>query len=186
MAKSWYILQVFTGYEQKIERIIQQMMDNGTLDSAQVASVKVPIEVLEVTDKNGKKKLQKNLILPGYVMLELDLPAIGWKATCTEIRRIQGVNGFVGTNPSERPRAISPDEAKNILQQAGEIKADKGSKAIQNYETGDKVRITEGAFANFDATVEEVDVSKNKLKVSVQIFGRVTPVELDVGQVTKI
>lgn len=186
MAKSWYILQVFTGYEKKIDRLLNQMLEKQVLDSKVVTSVKVPVENVETTDKNGKKKTHEELLLPGYVMLEMDLPAIGWKATCTEIRRIQGVNGFVGTAPTERPRPISVEEARNILQQAGEIKGDKSSKAIQNYEVGDKVSIMEGPFANFDATVEDVDAGKNKLKVSVQIFGRVTPVELDVSQVRKI
>lgn len=185
MAKSWYILQTYTGYEQKIDRILHKLIEDGSISSEVLTDIKVPTEeIVEV--RNGKKHVSNNLLLPGYIMLEMDLPQLGWKTTCSQIRRIQGVTGFVGTNPSERPRPIKPDEAKNLLQQAGEIKGEKAVRVKQSYEVGDKVKINEGPFATFDGTVEEVDAGKNKLRVNVQIFGRATPVEVDVTQVEKI
>lgn len=185
MAKSWYILQTYTGYEQKIDRILHKLLEDGSIDSTVLTDIKVPTEeIVEV--RNGKKHTTNSLLLPGYVMLEMDLPQLGWKATCSQIRRIQGVTGFVGTNPSERPRPIKADEAKNLLQQAGEIKGEKSVRVKQSYEVGDKVKINEGPFATFDGVVEEVDAGKSKLRVNVQIFGRATPVEVDVTQVEKI
>lgn len=119
-------------------------------------------------------------------MIEMNLPQVGWKNTCAQIRRIQGVTGFVGTNPSERPRPISADEAKNLLQAAGELKGEKSVRIKQNFEIGDQVKITEGPFASFSGAIEDVNAEKNKLRVNVQIFGRATPVEVDILQVEKI
>ena len=144
------------------------------------------MEEISGTTKTGKKTVRHNKLLPGYIMLEMDLPQIGWKATCTKVRSITGVNGFVGTEPQERPRPISTEEARGILQQTGVIKGERVSRLAQNYDIGDNVKITEGAFATFSGTVEEINTEKNKLRVNVQIFGRVTPVEVDFSQVEKI
>lgn len=185
MAKSWYILHTYAGYENKIEKTINTLLDSGELDSSIVCSVKVPVEeVVEI--KDGKKRTRKTKILPSYIMLELDLPDLGWKATCNTFRRIQGVTGFVGTNPSERPRPISADEAKELLQKAGEIKGDKPVHVKQTFAVGDQVKITDGPFATFSGTVEEVNTEREKLRVMVQIFGRATPVEVDLLQVEKL
>jgi len=184
MSKSWYIVHTYTGYENKIERTIRQMLEVGELDSNIVSDVKVPVEeVVEV--KDGKKRSRKNKFLPGYIMMELDLPEIGWKDVCGTIRHIQGVTGFVGTNPNVRPRPISADEAKNLLQKSGDIKGEKPVRIKQSYEIGDQVKITEGPFATFTGTVDEVNMEKSKLRVTVQIFGRATPVEVDLLQVEK-
>ena len=184
MAKSWYIVHTYTGYENKIERTIRQMLEAGELDSNVVSDVKVPVEeVVEI--KDGKKRSRKNKFLPGYIMMEMDLPEIGWKDVCGAIRHIQGVTGFVGTNPNVRPRPISSDEAKNLLQKSGDIKGEKTVRVKQSYELGDQVKITEGPFATFTGTVEEINAEKNKLRVMVQIFGRATPVEVDLLQVEK-
>lgn len=185
MARSWYILHTYTGYEQKINRTLNTLLAENKLDPAVVLQIKVPTE--EVVDvRNGKKHTRNNLILPGYIMIEMDLPQVGWKNTCAQIRRIQGVTGFVGTNPSERPRPISADEAKNLLQAAGELKGEKSVRIKQNFEIGDRVKITEGPFASFSGAIEDVNAEKNKLRVNVQIFGRATPVEVDILQVEKI
>lgn len=185
MARNWYIVHVFSGYEQKICRTLSEMIAENKIDSQVLIQVKVPTE--EITEvRNNKKHIKNSLLLPSYIMVEMDLPQIGWKDICSQIRHVQGVTGFVGTSPSERPRPISTDEAKRMLQAAGELKGDKTIKVKQSYEVGDKVKITEGPFATFSGSVEEVMVEKNKLRVSVQIFGRVTPVEVDVLQVEKI
>lgn len=185
MSKSWYILHTYTGYEGKIERTIKALLEKKDLDSAVVTDVKVPVEeVVEI--KDGKKKTRNDKFLPGYIMIELDLPDIGWKATCSTLRRIQGVTGFVGTNPNERPRPISASEAKNLLQKSGVIKGEKTVKIKQTYSVGDVVKITDGPFASFSGNIEEVNDEKNKLRVNVQIFGRATPVEVDLLQVEKV
>ena len=185
MARSWYIVHVYTGYEQKINRTLSEMIAENKIDSSVLIQVKVPTE--EVTEvRNNKKHVKNNLLLPGYIMVEMDLPQIGWKDVCSQIRRIQGVTGFVGTSPSERPRPISGEDAKRMLLAAGELKGEKAVRVKQSYDIGDNVKITEGPFATFSGTVEEVMAERNKLRVNVQIFGRVTPVEVDVLQVEKI
>ena len=185
MAKGWYILHTYSGYEAKIERTIRSFIESEDLSKDIVLDVKVPVEdVVEV--KDGKKKVTSKKFLPGYIMIELDLPDLKWKDTCTKIRRIQGVTGFVGANSNERPRPISADEAKALLQKAGEIKGEKPTRMKQTFSVGDKVKIIEGAFASFEGNVEEVNLEKNKLRVMVAIFGRATPVELDLLQVEKI
>ncbi|MBQ1832229.1 MAG: transcription termination/antitermination factor NusG [Treponema sp.] len=186
MAKSWYIVQVFTGYEQKIESTLKRLLANGELDSNVLTEVKVPVETVLEETKNNKIRERKNKILPGYVMVEMDLPELGWKSTCNAIRRIQGVNGFVGTSPTERPRPISTEEAKRVFQLTGELKGEKKTKSKQTFEIGDRVKITEGPFATCDGTVEEISNDLTKLKVGVEVFGRMTPVEVDCTSVAKI
>ena len=185
MAKGWYILHTYSGYEGKIERSIRTMLETGDLSSEIVLDVKVPVEeVVEV--KDGKKRTITKKFLPSYIMIELDLPEIGWKDTCNKIRRIQGVTGFVGTDYKVRPRPISDEEAKALLQKSGEIKGEKTPRLKQSFSVGEQVKIIEGAFATFSGTIEEVNLEKNKLRVMVGIFGRSTPVEVDLLQVEKI
>lgn len=185
MSRSWYIVHTYSGYEQKICNTLNTLLSENKIDPNVLIQVKVPIEETEEV-KNNKKIKHKTLLLPSYIMVEMDLPQIGWKDVCSQIRRIQGVTGFVGTKPSEKPRPISTEEAKSLLQQAGEIKGEKVSRVTQAYNVGDRVKITAGPFATFEGVVEEVNAEKNKLRVNVQIFGRATPVEVDVLQVDKI
>jgi transcriptional antiterminator NusG len=185
MAKSWYILHTYSGYENKIEKTIRSLIESNEISGEVVTDIKVPVEdVVEV--KDGKKKYITKKFLPGYIMIEMDLPDIGWKATCSGIRKIQGVTGFVGAPNNVRPRPISADEAKALLQKAGEIKGEKAPRLKQNFTVGEQVKIIEGPFASFTGTIEEVNLEKNKLKVMVGIFGRATPVEVDLLQVEKV
>ncbi|MCI5606643.1 MAG: transcription termination/antitermination protein NusG [Treponema sp.] len=184
MSRAWYILQTYTGYESKIERTIKSLLDKGDLDSNVILDVKVPVEeVVEI--KDGKKKTRMNKFLPGYIMLEMDLPEIGWKNTCSTLRKIQGAGGFVGTDPNTRPHPITNEEARNLLQRSGVIKGEKPVYVKQSFNIGDTVKITDGAFASFEGVIKEISVEKEKLSVEVQIFGRATPVEVTFLQVEK-
>lgn len=184
MAKGWYVVHTYSGYENKVEKYIRKLMETGTLEGA-VSDVKVPSEeVVEV--KDGKKKVLNKKFLPGYILVEMDLPDRGWKSICGHIKKIQGVTGFVGSMSGNKPQPISAEEAKAILQKSGEIRADKLYKPKQSFEIGESVRIIEGPFNTFTGTVEEANFEKGKLKVMVGIFGRSTPVEVDFAQVEKI
>lgn len=185
MSKRWYILHTYTGYEGKIERTVRALLDKGDLDSNVITDVKVPVEEI-VEIKDGKKKVRKDKFLPGYLMLEMDLPETDWKSTCSRLRRIVGVTGFVGTDPNVRPRPISSEEAKNLLQKSGDIKGEKQVKIKQIYAIGDTVKINDGPFASFSGNIEEINNEKEKLIVNVQIFGRATPVEVGMLQVEKV
>lgn len=185
MANGWYILHTYTGYEGKIERTIRSLIENKELSSDIVLDVKVPVEdVREV--KEGKSKVVTKKFLPGYIMVELNLPDLGWKDTCSKIRRIQGVTGFVGTGSNERPRPISAEEAKNLLRKSGDIKGEKPVRMNHSYSVGEKVKIIGGSFNSFVGLIEEVNADKSKLRVAINFFDRTIPVELDIVQVEKI
>ena len=185
MSRNWYILSTYTGYEAKIERTIRSLLDKQELDSNVVLDIKVPVE--EVTEiKDGKKKVKKINFMPGYLMVEMDLPEIGWKDTCSKIYRIQGVSGFTGSiSRNDRPRPISKNEAMGLLQKCGVIKGEKPVRVHHSFNIGDAVKITEGNFATFTGSIKEINVEKEKLFVEVQIFGRPTPVEVSFSQVEK-
>lgn len=184
MAKSWYVLHTYSGYENKIEKTLRIMKEEGQFDDA-LSDIKVPSEqVVEVRD--GKKKVSTKKFLPGYILLEMDLPDLGWKQVCSRIRKVQGVTGFVGSTPGAKPQPISSEEARSILQKTGQIKGEKVVKPKQSYSVGETVRIIDGPFNTFTGNVEEVNVEKGKLRVTVGIFGRSTPVEVDFLQVEKL
>lgn len=186
MAKSWYILQTYTGYELKIERTIRGLLEKNEIDSSVVTDVRVPVEEISEIGKNGKPKIVKDFFMPGYLMIEMDLPDIDWKKTCTALRKIQGVNGFVGTDPNVRPRPISTAEAVNLLTRIGVIKGEKQTVVKHSFAVGDTVKISDGPFATFTGIIKEVMNEKEMLKVEVQIFGRPTPVELSYLQAEKV
>jgi transcriptional antiterminator NusG len=184
MSKAWYVVHTYSGYENKVQKHVRMLVDKGTLKD-HVYDVKVPSEeVVEI--KDGHKKVSTKKFLPGYIMVEMDLPDPGWKEVCQEIRKIPGVTGFVGSNRNQKPQPISQDEARGILQKAGEIKADRVLKPRQSFSMGEMVRIIDGPFDSFTGSIEEVNTEKGKLRVMVGIFGRSTPVEVDFLQVEKI
>ena len=186
MATGWYVLHTYSGYESKIEKTIRMMTGVGELDKEVVRDVKVPSEeVVEVRD--GKKRTQTRKFLPGYILVEMDLPNEEqlWKLTCSKIKKIQGVTGFVGTPANKKPNPLSGDEARSILQKSGEMKGERPTRTRQSYAAGEKVKIIDGPFESFMGTIEEVNQEKNKLKVIVEIFGRSTPLEVDLLQVEK-
>ncbi|HON88415.1 MAG TPA: transcription termination/antitermination protein NusG [Spirochaetia bacterium] len=185
MARAWYVLHVYSGYENKIEKAIRSMLEQGELNPAVVFDVKVPSE--EVSElKNGKKSTINKKILPGYILVEMDLPDVTWKETCNAIRKINGVTGFVGSTAHKKPVPISTEEARQLLQKSGDLKGEKILRVKHAYAQGDTVKIISGPFETFTGVVEEVLPDKNKLKVTVGIFGRSTPIEVDVTQVEKV
>jgi transcriptional antiterminator NusG len=185
MATGWYVLHTYSGYEQKIEKTIRLMIDAGELEKEVVRDIKVPSEdIVEV--KDGKKRVTTRKFLPGYILIEMDLPDLGWKAPCSKIKKIQGVTGFVGTPADRKPQPLTGDEARSILQKSGEIKGERPVRSRQSFAAGEQVKIIDGPFESFIGTIDEVNQEKNKLKVMVMIFGRSTPVEVDLLQVEKV
>lgn len=186
MAAEWYVVHTYSGYEQKVERIINKIRANDP-DFAQVClEVKVPFEtVTEMRD--GVKKEKKNKILPGYILVQMDLPQTEWKKFCTQIRTINGVTGFINAdaNRLKPPTPLTAAEVKRILQRTGEVPADVVFKPKQTFVKDDHVKITAGPFEGFTGVVDEVNEEKSKLRINVGIFGRSTPVEVDFTQVEK-
>ena len=185
MAKGWYVVHTYSGYEQKIERIINKMRETDTDLALVCTDVKVPFEtVVEV--KDGVRRDVKRKILPGYILVELDLPDHSWKTWCSQIKRIQGVTGFVTPNDNAKPQPLNAAEVKSLFQKTGDLPAEKVFKPKQSFSVGEQVRIIEGPFDSFTGVIEEVNLEKARMRVSVGIFGRSTPVEVDFLQVEKI
>ncbi|OQX28965.1 MAG: transcription termination/antitermination factor NusG [Spirochaeta sp. LUC14_002_19_P3] len=185
MAKGWYVLHTFTGHENKVEKILRIMMGENAEVGDVVTDVKVPAEeIVEV--RNGKRRTISRKFLPGYILIEMDLPERGWKGACGAIRKIQGVTSFVGTRDNSKPQPISTEEAKSILQKAGAIKTERRVQLKQDFHVGEEVQITDGPFESFKGSIEVVNQEKGKLRVTVGIFGRSTPVEVGFSQVVRL
>ena len=186
MAKGWYIVHTYSGYEQKIQRTIMKLRKMDMDFALVVSDVKVPMEtVTEI--KDGKKKDVKRKILPGYILVEIDFPDDAtWKNTYSKLKRIQGVTGFVSAMEGKKPQPMSAAEVKEIMQKTGEVPTEKAFKPKQNFQVGEEVKIIDGPFESFSGTIDEIDQIKGKLRVSVQIFGRSTPVEVEYLQVEKV
>ena len=185
MGREWYILHTYSGYENKIERTIKTFIERGMIPQDVIFEIKVLEEAI-TENKDGKKKAVKRKFLPGYILIEMNLPDIGWKKVCSSISGITGVSGFLGAESGSKPKPISAEEAKKILQKTGEIKGDKTQRFAQIFSVGQVVRITEGPFASFTGTISEVMHERNKLTVLVAIFNRTTPVDVDMSHVENV
>ena len=188
MEKGWYVVHTYSGYEQKIERIINKHRDSDPEFARFCTGVSVPFETVTVINEKGEKKVEQKKILPGYILVELELDDDSWRTTTAKIARIQGVTGFLtadktGKNP---PKPLSSSEHKSILARSGAVPEEKTFRPKQDFVKGEEVRVTAGPFESFNGTVDEIDLSKGRLRLSVQIFGRSTPVEVDFTQVEKI
>ena len=183
MAKRWYIVHAYSNFENKVaESIRDQARARGLshLFDADVgqSGVLVPMEkVVEV--RRGQKVDAERKFFPGYVLVKMDLTDEAYHL----IKNTPKVTGFLGADKS-KPTPISDAEAARILHQVQEgIERPKPS---VSFEVGEQVRVSDGPFASFNGTVEEVDDGRSRLKVAVSIFGRATPVELEFGQVEKL
>ncbi len=187
MAKNWYVLHTYSGYENKVEKGILNLVKNENLGDY-VYQVKVPSEeIAEIRD--GKKRVSKKKKLPGYILIEMNIPdepEYEWKHILSVITKIPGVTGFVGSGRNKKPVPLPSDDVKNVLQLMGEIKGEKPVSPRLMYAIGESVRVVDGPFKTFTGTVEDINNEKGKIKVRVEIFGRSTPVELDFLQVEKI
>ena len=172
---NWYIVQTFSGFEQKVAETIKETIKAKEL-SEKITEVLVPIN--EVTDvKRGKRVQRKKKYFPSYVLVKMEMN----KELYHMIKNIQKVTGFLGTTGNPAP--VSSNEIGKIL---GNIKEGALSpEPSLTFEVGEQVKVCEGPFASFSGLVEEVDEDKLKLKVSVSIFGRPTPIELEYNQVEK-
>ena len=175
MAKRWYSVSVLSNFEKKIaEQIRQAVIENGLED--QIEEDLVPTEeVIEV--RRGKKVTTERRFMPGYVLVRMEMSDQGYHL----INSINRVTGFLG--PQGRPMPMRDAEVQAILGRVAE--GEEAPRTLIHFEVGEKVKVNDGPFEDFDGMIEEVDEDNQRLKVSVVIFGRETPVELEFTQVTK-
>ena len=176
MAARWYVLHVYSGSEKKVAEAIRENAERKGM-SASFEQVLVPVEsVVEV--RRGSKVNSERKFFPGYVLVKMDMTDETWHL----VKSTPKVTGFLGSRG--RPTPISEAEAQRIMHQVDE--GVERPKSSVTYEVGEQVRVSDSPFAAFTGFVEEVDAEKERLKVSVSIFGRPTPVELEYSQVEKV
>jgi len=172
----WYIVHTYSGFEQRVEQTIKEMMRTGQ-DDGLIHEVVVPTEKVIELGKGGAKRTTTRKFYPGYVMLRMTMTDFSWHL----VQSISKVTGFVGGK--NRPAPMKAEEAARILQLMETRKETPRPKF--SFDRGDEVRVIDGPFGGFNGVVEDVNYDKGKLRVSVSIFGRQTPVELDFIQVSK-
>lgn len=173
MDYKWYVVRTFSGHENKVKSVLESEMAENEQLRAKIQDILVPTEkVFEV--KDGKKKSKTKNFFPGYILVQADLD----NQVKEFILNTQSVMGFLGTR--NNPNPLQPEEVKRIV---GRITQDESGERIETiFRNGDIVKIIDGPFNNFSATVQEVNEEKMKIKVLVSIFGRKTPVEIDFVQ----
>jgi transcriptional antiterminator NusG len=175
MAKEWYVVHTYSGFENKVAEAIRQRAKIFGQEDA-ISQVVIPTEeVVEV--RKGQKRITPQKFFPGYVLVEMDMTDDSWHV----VKSTPKVTGFVGSGP--RPAPLPRDEVDTILRQM-ELGAEK-PKPKSVFQKGDKVRVVEGPFVNFSGLIDDMSPERGKLKVMVQIFGRLTPVELEYYQVER-
>jgi transcriptional antiterminator NusG len=178
----WYVVHSYAGYENKVKTNLETRITSLDMEDF-IYQVEVPTRE-EVEVKNGKRTQVQNKVFPGYILVRMDLTPESYSC----VRNTPGVTGFVGaTDRVDRPAPLSLDEVIKWLSPAAPTdKKAKPEIRVLDFEVGDSVTVTDGAFASLPATISEINADQQKLKVLVSIFGRETPVELNFNQVAKL
>ena len=174
--KNWYVVHTQTGLEDRVRTVL---LSGAIAHGFAEAIIKVVIPTEQISEvRSGKKRVSERRFFPGYVLVEMDLN----DTTYSYIKNIPGVTGFLGAG--RKPIPLPPGEVDNILKRTEETKLKPSPKTI--FEKGEQIRVKEGPFMNFNGTIDDIHPEKGKLKVSISIFGRATPVELEYWQVEKV
>jgi len=176
MAKQWYIIHTYSGFEDRVSKTLAQRVE--ALGMAELfGEIRVPTETV-VEIKNGKRREVRRKFFPGYVLIEMEMTDDAWHL----VRNTPKVTGFVGAG--KKPTPLSEEEVNQILHQS--VATQEKPKPKEIFDKGEQVKITEGPFASFTGVVEEVNLDRSTVKVMVTIFGRETPVEMEFRQVQKL
>ena len=176
MTKRWYVVHAYSGFEKSVQRaLVERVARAGMQDK--FGQILVPVEEV-VEMRSGQKSISERKFFPGYVLVEMEMDDDTWHL----VKSTAKVTGFVG-GTANKPTPISEKEVNKIMQQMQDGVEKPRPKVL--FEAGELVRVKDGPFTDFNGSVEEVNYEKNRLRVSVTIFGRATPVELEFSQVEK-
>jgi transcriptional antiterminator NusG len=173
--KKWYVVTTYSGYENKVKQALVERIRQFKMEE-RFGEILIPSESVTLHGKDGKSRLRAKTTFPGYVFVEMLMSEEAWHL----VKETPKVTGFIG---NQKPQEVKPPHIEDLRKGITEGAAK--PKPRQQFQEGDEVRVTVGAFANFSGTVQEVKPDKQKLKVMVSIFGRPTPVELDFSHVEK-
>lgn len=176
MAKKWYVLHTYSGYENKVKKNLEIRIETMGLENS-VFSIEIPTEMVTEIKEGGRRVENEKKVFPGYVLVRMELDDRSWAA----VRNTPGVTGFVGSQG--KPTPLTREEYNKIMKRTSHEAPKKTSSSL---EVGQAVKVISGPLAEFDGIVSEVSPEANKVKVMVSIFGRETPVELSFDQVAKI
>ena len=176
MAKRWYVVHAYSGFESQVKRSLEERVKRFEMDSL-FGEILVPTEEV-VEMRGGQQRRSERKFFPGYVLVQMEMTDETWHL----VKDVPKVMGFIG-GTGDKPAPISDREADSILQRVQEGVEKPRPKVL--FEPGEVVRVVDGPFNDFNGVVEDVDYEKSRLKVSVLIFGRSTPVDLEFGQVEK-
>jgi transcriptional antiterminator NusG len=176
MTKRWYVVHAYSGFEKSVQRALTERIARAGMQD-KFGQILVPVEEV-VEMKGGQKHTSERKFFPGYVLVEMDMDDQSWHL----VKSTPKVTGFVG-GTATKPTPISEKEVEKIMHQMQEGVEKPRPKVL--FESGEMVRVKDGPFTDFNGTVEEVNYEKSRLRVSVTIFGRATPVELEFAQVEK-
>ncbi|MDT9587030.1 MAG: transcription termination/antitermination protein NusG [Candidatus Arsenophonus melophagi] len=175
--KRWYVIQAFSGFETRVAQSLREHIKLHGMED-KFGEVMVPAEeVIEI--RSGQRRKSERKFFPGYVLVQMTMDDDSWHL----VRSLPRIMGFIGGTP-DRPAPISDKEVDTIMHRMQQVGDKPRPKTL--FEPGEMVRVSDGPFSDFNGVVEEVDYEKSRLKVSVSIFGRATPVELDFSQVEKL
>jgi len=176
MAMRWYVVHAYSGFEKSVQRALQERIERAGMQD-KFGQILVPVEEV-VEMKLGQKSISERKFFPGYVLVQMEMDDETWHL----VKNTAKVTGFVG-GTAQKPTPISEKEVAALMQQIQDGVEKPRPKVL--FEVGEAVRVKEGPFTDFNGMVEEVNYDKSKIRVSVLIFGRSTPVELDFSQVEK-
>ena len=167
----WYVVHTYSGYENKVASNLEKTVENHQLQDL-IHAIRVPTEKVLEVGSNGKTKEVERKIFPGYVIIKMILTDESWYA----VRNIRGCTGFVG--PSSKPIPLTAEEVERLGVETRNVEV--------SYKVGDSVQITDGPLEGFIGTVDEIDIDKNRIRVTVSMFGRETPVDLELDQAEQV
>ncbi|ACU94662.1 transcription antitermination protein nusG [Cryptobacterium curtum DSM 15641] len=178
MAKKWYVLHTYSGYENKVKKNLESRIETMGLEN-NVFDIQIPMETVTEIKDGGRRVESDKKVLPGYVLVRMELDDRSWAA----VRNTPGVTGFVGSQANPAP--LTREEYNKIMKRTDHADTRKAV-VTSDLAEGQTVKVVSGPLADFDGVVSEVSPEANKVKVLVSIFGRETPVELSFDQVTRL